>query len=122
MRDLFYSQYGLACRPLSHTRDPGTSYDAADRMVKSGELSRQEQEILNVIVHYHNRFGGITFTAKEIASWTEDSPIWNYITYYTIQRRLSGLRNKGKIERISINNNGNPPWERRNGCCVWRLK
>lgn len=92
--------------PLSHTADPETSYEAADRMVKSGKLSRQEQDILDTIIdrdRYHYKYPD--FTAKDLVNW-------NNSDYYTIQRRLSGLCNKGKIERTG---------ERRNGCCVWRL-
>lgn len=93
--------------PLSHSFDPQTSYDAADRMLKSGKLNKQEQYVLDSI---HSIAGStmlsFNFTAKDIACWTT-------ISYYTIQRRLSGLRNKGKIERTG---------ERRNGCCVWKIK
>jgi len=106
-QDLFYTPYGLACRPLSHTNDPETSYNAADKMVNSGELNRQEQKVYSAIIEFigfqPNTFG---FTAKEL-------PRYSGINYYTIQRRLSGLCNKGRIERTG---------EKRDGCCVWRLK
>lgn len=92
-------------RPLSRTKDPVTSYEAADKMIESGALNRQEQEVWEVIklvkwARYHR-----TFTAKELSNWS-------VIDYYTIQRRLSGLHHKGKIERTG---------EKRNGCCVWRI-
>ena len=103
-------------QPLSHILDPATSYKAADRMVKSGELELQEIQVLDAIILFIKLFGMRDFTAKEIS-------IEGSVSYHTIQRRLSGLRNKGYIERISINNNGNPPWKKRNGCCVYkRLK
>jgi len=102
-------------RPLSHTNDPETSYNAADRMLKSGALNRQEQKVCSAIVEFigfqPNTFG---FTAKEL-------PRYSGISYFVIQRRLSGLRNKGRIERISINNNGKPPWKKRDGCCVYEV-
>lgn len=99
--------------PLSHTNDPQTSYDAADKLIKSGALNRQENEVLGAARHYYNRLGRIDFTARELANWTEQSPIHNHLTYHLIQRRLSGLHNKSKIERTG---------EKRNGCMVWRIK
>lgn len=89
--------------PLSHQRDPQTSYDAADKMVKSGALSRQEQKVWEAIAKMSVSLDN--FTAKDLF-------VCSTISYYTIQRRLSGLRNKGKIERTS---------EKRNGCCVWEI-
>ena len=106
-------------QPLSHTLDPATSYEAADRMVRSGELEKQEQEVYNDISRYIIDGHHKDYTPKELAHWQTGNDKENY---YRIERRQSGLCNKGYIERISINNNGNPPWERRNGCCVWRLK
>jgi len=90
--------------PLSHRNDPSTSHEAADKMVKSGALSRQEESVLHTI-NSRDSYGKGDFTAKELSSW-------NYTNYYTIQRRLSGLHNKGKIERTG---------EKRDGCCVWKL-
>ena len=100
---------------LALTVGPNTSKEAAVKIVKSGELSRQEKVVLNAIKSHlsfseYNIFPD-DFTAKEI----------NYsrgINYYIIQRRLSGLHDKDKIE---------PVWQgnkklRRDGCRVWRLK
>jgi len=92
-------------KPLSHTNDPTTSYKAADKMVKSGALSRQEQEVWETIKYHVNNTFYKTFTAKELVGW-------RHLDYYLIQRRLSGLRNKGRIERTG---------EKRNGCMVWRI-
>lgn len=100
-------------RPLSHTGDPETSYKAADRMIESGKLSRQERAVWKVICdittnHQLESYacsGAEDFTAKELSNWSG-------IDYYTIQRRLSGLRHKGKIEHTG---------EKRNNCCVWRI-
>jgi len=91
--------------PLSHTTDPQTSYDAADRMVKSGKLQEQEEYVLWQIQKYCQVKKQDTFTAKEVYRWFT-------FGYYVIQRRLSGLHSKGKIERTG---------ETRNGCKVWRL-
>jgi len=91
--------------PLSHTNDPISSYEAADKMIKSGELNRQEQRVWKAIRLLHKTTRCDNFTAKELNYWTG-------IGYFIIQRRLSGLHNKGKIKRIG---------EKRNGCCVWCL-
>ena len=93
-------------RPLAHRDDPITSYEAADRMVKSGALNRQEERVLDAIKCYKCSTWKEDFTAKELSNISS-------INYYTIQRRLSGLHNKGKIERTG---------EKRDGCCVWKLK
>jgi len=94
--------------PLSHTNDPQTSFDAAGRMIKAGKINRQENRVLQAIKIYQNHLHYKDFTARELAKAAS-----SWLDYYTIQRRLSGLRNKGKIERTG---------EKRDGCCVWRLK
>lgn len=111
-------------KTLFHRNDPETSYEAADRMVKSGALSRQEQKVYAKIVLYLDRIRfprnkGIT--AKELAHLSG-------LNYYTIQRRISGLRDRGKIERIQIGQERigatdlfKPIYKKRDGCCVWRL-
>ena len=101
-------------RPLSHTGDPETSYIAADKMVKSGALNKQEWDIMFAIRRYKNVYAcdmksfcpeHEDFTARELSNYSG-------INYYTIQRRLSSLRHKGKIERTG---------EKRNGCAVWAV-
>ena len=94
-------------RPIAHRDDPITSYEAGDRMIKSGALNRQEKQVLGAIrTTPGSAMSSFDFTAKEV------SEISGY-NYWMIQRRLSGLYHKGKIERTG---------ERRDGCCVWRLK
>ncbi len=109
-------QRTLYDRPLSHTNDPDTSYEAADKMIKSGKLQEQEELVLRAINDYlypddiMEIFGEEKredFTAKQVASRTHFN-----IDYYTIQRRLSGLFHKSKIERTG---------KKRDGCCVWRI-
>ena len=95
-------------QPLSHKDDHQTSYEAADKMIGSGKLNRQE-ELVYQALKTHLSYDGIEdFTAKELSY----QGIGHLAGYYTIQRRLSGLRNKGKIERTG---------EKRDGCCVWKL-
>ena len=101
MENLFAETVETA-RALARTCDPQTSKDAALKMVKSGALNRQEQWVLRQIEN--SMFPD--FTALEIARGIKDK------YYYIIQRRLSGLNDKGKIELTG---------ERRDGCRVWRL-
>ncbi len=89
--------------PLAHRNDPVTSYIAADKLVKSGRLSRQERRVFRAIEVY---CCFSNFTARGLSNYCG-------LDYYLIQRRLSGLKNKGKIERTG---------KKRNGQCVWRLK
>jgi hypothetical protein len=92
--------------PLARDTDPITSHEAADKMAKSGKLTRQEQEVYAAIKEYLRICPyRSNFTAKDLRIV--------YMDYYTAQRRLSGLYYKGKIERTG---------EKRDGCCVWRLK
>lgn len=111
-------------KTLFHKSDPITSKEAATKMVKSGALSRQEQEVYNEIVLYEERIKNLRpypqnngVTAKELSNWSG-------LNYWVIQRRLSGLCNKSKIERIQIhtNSDGKPIYKTRNGSCAWRLK
>lgn len=93
-------------KTLYHRADPATSRDAAAKMIKSGKLARQEREVLRTIEN-RSSYGFVysDFTAKELSAWDNSD-------YFVIQRRLSGLRRKGKIERTG---------QKRDGCCVWRL-
>jgi hypothetical protein len=110
-------------RPLSHTKDAITSYAAADKMVRSGALNRQELRVYEGILRYFRDVAeDRTFTAKELAYWN----IAFGLDYYIIQRRLSGLFHKGKIERLNIKGeayqeNKGQKLMKRNGCCVWRI-
>lgn len=97
----------IETKTLFHKNDPETSEIAADKLIESGALSRQEQRVWDEICWWiAHRYP--EFTAKDLAHYADAD-----IDYYTIQRRLSGLRNKGKIERTG---------EKRGGCMVWRLK
>lgn len=110
----------METKTLCHRNDPETSRQAAEKMVVSGELNRQEQEVFALIKWKKNNSFLVfpTFTAKELSNYrlyTEKAgnfPNVGFLNYYTIQRRLSGLHRKGKIERTGA---------KRDGCCVWRL-
>ena len=108
-------------RVLSHTNDPETSDKAAEEMVESGKLARQEMMVYIAIKDCLASMTFSTFTARNVA-------LWSGINYYTIQRRLSGLRNKGKIGRVRKDGGiccGPKPIIKylvvRDSCCVWRL-
>jgi len=92
-------------KTLFHRNDPETSEMAADKLVKNGELNRQERQVWNSIIWFLSD-GSKDFTARELADWCPGDH------YFTIQRRLSGLRNHDKIERTG---------EKRNGCMVWKI-
>lgn len=107
--------FSKATRPLSHTNDPETSYEAADKMIESGKLNDQEFGVYSAILKY-----GVyrNFTAKELSEKSG-------LNYWTIQRRLSGLRQKNKIRRVQYREHTSPVTfvlrcTKRKGCCVWR--
>jgi len=114
--------YCEAARKLARTDDPQTSKDAAEKVVKSGELNRQEQVVCGAIERYTSHANHnskyIDFTTKDIARWITD---YSYGKAYDIcRKRFSGLKRKGKIELVYEND-----WifnKRRDGCRVWRLK
>jgi hypothetical protein len=93
--------------PYAHTKDPQTSFDAGQKMVESGKMSEQENQVFGWIQDYLEKHLVLKdFTARELAMWRYANK------YHVIQRRLSGLSNKGKIGRTG---------ERRDGYCVWRI-
>lgn len=101
---------------LCHANDPETSRKAAEKMVESGKLSDQEFEVYLAIKEH---FLHTNFTAKELSKVSG-------INYYTIERRLSGIKNKGKIKRVHYKEYVSPETyvlriDKRDGCCVWRL-
>ncbi len=100
---------------ICHKNDHETSFAAAEKMIKSGALNKQEQEVLGAIDQFYYR-RGFNFTAKGLSHWSG-------LDYHIIQRRLSGLCLKGKIDRIKIGvkPDGNPVYKKRDGCCVWRI-
>lgn len=105
--------------PLARDKDPMTSHIAAEKMVNSGKLNQQENDVYHRAIQYVAYFRNPNdFTAKEISAGSA-------IDYYTVQRRLSGLRNKGKIERLNTEGGAwveGQELMKRDGCCVWRLK
>jgi len=116
----------MEAKTLFHRNDPETSQIAAEKMVESGALSRQEEEVWGAIIDCVRFARRNHFTAKELTqSFYFDTHI---NAYHTIQRRLSGLCNKGKIKRIKIGEKRigatdlfKPIYKKRDGCCVWRL-
>ena len=100
---------------LSHSTDPQTSRDAAEKLVKSGRLSKQQEGVFNDISRYIVEAHHKDFTAKELAKWLCGNKINNY---YTISRRLNELEKKGKTERVYIGYS----LVKRDNCAVWKLK
>lgn len=104
--------FDMEVKKLCHRDDPETSHEAAKKMIESGELNRQEERVWDAIKSYINFNKQVKdviitdFTPKEICEIIK-------IGYHVIQRRLSGLHRKGKIERTG---------QKRNGCAVWKLK
>ena len=113
------NQYQGCSTALARKENPQTSKDAAEKMVKSGELNRQEKWVYNLIMKYVNSHPlerDKTFTTKDIAGWTR---AYAYDKAYDIcRKRFSGLHLKRKIalgfEGLDI--------KRRDGGRGWRLK
>ena len=109
--------------PYAHANDVRTSYDAGQRMVESGKMSYQENQVFGWIQDYLEEHPiDKDFTARELA-------MWRYANKYdVIQRRLSGLRRKSKIGRVRLDGGiccGPKPntqyLEVRDTYCVWRV-
>jgi len=130
-----------AANKLCRRDDPQTSRDAAEKMVESGALNRQEQEVLAVIrATPGSAMQSYNFTTKDIARQMSGKfylqyrhPYWK--CYDICRKRFSGLHNKGLIERIPktitllgktldvfSSTTHKPVYKRRDGCCVWALK
>ena len=116
-------------KTLSRTTDPQTSKDAAKKIVESGELSRQEKEVLYIIKIWHS---DSDFTTKDVAVKMLGYPY--HKAYDICRKRFSGLENKGKIEpiqrtvnvggkiyKVTITKSGKPAYKRRDGCRVWKV-
>ncbi len=116
------SEYnGCDTTTLARTENPQTSKDAAEKLVKSGELNRQENWLYGIIVEY-NKLDIGDFTTKDIASYMTDEDTNDYFQWYDIcRKRFSGLRDKGKIELVG-GDRCLSFVKRRDGCRVWRLK
>jgi len=107
-------------KTLARSNDPETSKVAAVKMVESGTLNRQENEIFFVI---DTLYTGNDFTTKDIAALMLGYPY--YKAYDICRKRFSGLERKGKIEPIIrgvILGTRKIIYERRDGCRCWRLK
>ena len=123
-------------KTLARTENPQTSKDAAEKMVKSGALNRQEKWIYNLIMKYVNSHPlerDKTFTTKDVAIWMLPMPY--HKAYDICRKRFSGLQMKGKIEpiqrtvdiggkayKVAITKSGKPAYKRRGGCRIFRLK
>lgn len=101
----------FAAKKLYRRDDPETSREAAEKMVKSGELNRQENEVLSIIkIAVGESKDYFNFTTKEIARKMLKYPY--YQAYDICRKRFSSLRDKDKIEQTG---------KQREGCRVWRL-
>lgn len=118
-------EYSGCSTALARKDDPQTSKDAAEKIVKSGALNRQEKMVYEEIQGYYRNFGD--FTTKDIAKWIS---LPNFIPYdkaYDIcRKRFSGLERKGKIKLVKEKKNVTDCTfiyvdKRRDGCRVWRL-
>jgi len=99
--------------PLFHQHDPQSSVDAANKLVETGELSRQEKIVYRAFLHNKKPEG---YTARELAQKFVE-PV---MAYYMIERRASGLESKGKLYRKAIGyKDGHAIYKKRNGCVIW---
>jgi len=99
-----YADLARAQAPLARDKDPITSHEAADKMVKSGKLTKQQNSVLKIIARYCKNHKDFTPLELTDGHWTA--------LYYAIQRRKNELNHKGYIESTG---------EVRNGREVWRL-
>ena len=82
-----------------HARDPETSKEAAETMIKSGKMARQCKEILFLFREY------APITAKQLSKRSG-------VDYWKISRRTSDLERGNHIHRTG---------EKIEGCAVWVL-
>lgn len=95
----------LFCEPLSHSRDPVTSFEAAERLYRSGKLNGQCKAVFKAL---RSNSGA---TSAELAKKMS-------VDRHLPARRLPDLARQGLIERGSIrtcNVTHNP-------CVTWRLR
>ena len=121
--------------PLSRDTDVITSDEAAEKMIKSGALNKQEALVYQAItnyINYHKLFDSVihsdsyTFTTKEIARQMQNLSNPYHKCYDICRKRFSGLHNKGKIDRLNTKGgiyqeNKGQKLMKRDGCAVWRL-
>ena len=94
---------------LARAKDPETSHKAAEKMVVSGALNKQEKEVYNAILRNAIMFPD--FTTKDIAIVMLSMPYWK--AYDICRKRFSGIERNDKIELTG---------DQRDGCRIWRLK
>jgi hypothetical protein len=75
--------------PLSRTKDPISSYEAADELIKSGELGAQEQEVLAALKLHPG------LSSKRLAEVSNGNR-------YIFARRLPGLRYRGLAQNCPL--------------------
>ncbi len=109
--DNLFEYNGCDTTILARKENPQTSKDAAEKMVKSGELNRQEQAVYGGILGYVRNHTKKDFTTKDIVRYWWPATYYN--AYDICRKRFSGLQMKGKIELTG---------DRRDGCRVFRLK
>ena len=100
-------------QPLSHTEDPRTSFDAADKIVTSGVFHYSVEQVREAIRRYCKVFG-CDFTAKEVAEFISKEDRTDYFKLYiVIEKRKSVLKNQGFIKETE---------RKRDECKVWELR
>lgn len=103
----------LCNQPLAHTKDPITSYEAADKIVKSGVFHYSVEQVRQAIKRYLKVFGP-DFTAKEVAEFiSEEDKIDYFKLYIVIEKRKSVLKNQCFIKETE---------RERDDCKVWELR
>lgn len=86
--DLFANPPAVKEPPLYASADPSTSKEAADKLIASGALNRQFQEVLDALVLH----GPCTAVELSAASGIER---------YTCSRRLPDLLKRHKVESLA---------------------
>lgn len=113
-------------RPLARDSDPITSHEAAEKILRKGWLNAQERKVYEAILSYSKTHSN--FTTKDIAASmaksmaNEREAYWK--CYDICRKRFSGLRMKGKIERLNTEGglyqeNKGQKLMKRDGCAVW---
>lgn len=99
--------------PLAHTNDHLTSFEAAEKMVKSGKFHYSVEQVREAIKRYCKVYG-LEFTPKEVAEFiSEEDKIDYFKLYIVIQKRKSVLKNEAFIKQTD---------RKRNDCAVWELR
>ena len=75
--------------PLAHTTDPSSSHEAVERHTKSGRRVTNCERVYGVVKRYPG------WTAKELSYFG----IAHRIDAHELRRRLTDLKNQGRIER-----------------------